>query len=145
MRRSWVHAAAVEPDLVEALSKASSKCEAIWRQARHQNWIITKSAYMEDCHNEFKRATNPLQVFIEEECVVEANAKVSSKVLRKYYIQFCEENGYKELTANNLGKELKRFGINKTRIRTEEGRIIIYEGIQLLSGSVHSVHSVSIV
>ena len=34
MRRSWVHAAAVEPDLVEALSKASSKCEAIWRQAR---------------------------------------------------------------------------------------------------------------
>ena len=83
-----------------------------------------------------------MQVFIEEECVVEANAKVSSKVLRKYYIQFCEENGYKELTANNLGKELKRFGINKTRIRTEEGRIIIYEG---LSGSVHSVHGMSTV
>jgi carboxypeptidase Taq len=34
MRRRWVHAAAVDPDLVEALSKASSKCETIWRQAR---------------------------------------------------------------------------------------------------------------
>ena len=34
MRRLWVHASAVDPDLVEALSKASSKCEAIWRQAR---------------------------------------------------------------------------------------------------------------
>ncbi|MCW8914932.1 MAG: carboxypeptidase M32 [Magnetovibrio sp.] len=34
MRRSWVHAAAVDADLVEALSRACSKCETIWRQAR---------------------------------------------------------------------------------------------------------------
>ena len=112
---------------------------------RHQYWIMTKSAYMEDCHNEFKRATNPLQSFIEEECVIEANAKVYSKELRKYYIQYCEDNGYKILTDSNLGKELKRHGINKTRLRKEEGRICIYEGIKPLSSSVHSVHSVSTV
>ena len=100
-----------KPDLLEELKEEVSgifnwALEGLERLSQ-QKWIMTKSAYMEDCHNEFKRATNPLQVFIEEECVVEANAKVSSKVLRKYYIQFCEENGYKELTANNLGKELK--------------------------------------
>ena len=106
---------------------------------------MTKSAYMEDCHNEFKRATNPLQSFIEEECVVEANAKVYSKELRKYYIQYCDVNGYKILSDSNLGKELKRHGINKTRLRKEEGRICIYEGIKPLSSSVHSVHSVSTV
>ena len=109
-----------------------------------QKWIMTKSAYMEDCHNEFKRATNPLQLFIEEECVVECNATVDSNELRSCYKQYCEDKGYKVLSDNKLGQELKRLGINKTRIRKEEGRIILYEGIRLLSDSVHSVHSMSI-
>ena len=110
-----------------------------------QKWIMTKSAYMEDCHNEFKRATNPLQLFIEEECVVEVNAKVDSKELRRRYKQYCEDNGYRVLSDSNLGKELKRLGVENTRKRSEGGRINTYEGIRLLSGSVHSVHSLSIV
>ena len=100
---------------------------------------------MEDCHNEFKRATNPLQLFIEEECVLEGNATVDSNEFRSSYKHYCEDKGYKPLSDNKLGQELKRLEINKTRIRTEEGRNNLYEGIQLLSGSVHSVHSLSIV
>ena len=110
-----------------------------------QKWIMTKSSYMEDCHNEFRRATNPLQLFIEEECVVEGNATVDSNELRSSYKRYCEYKGYKVPSDNILGKELKRLGINKTRIRKEDDRISIYEGIQLLSGSVHSVHSMSTV
>lgn len=34
MRRDWVHAAAVPADLVDAMAKAESTCEMIWRQAR---------------------------------------------------------------------------------------------------------------
>ena len=100
---------------------------------------------MENCHNEFKKATNPLQLFIEEECVVEVNATVASYELRSSYKQYCEEKGYKALSDNKLGQELKRLEINKSRIRSEEGRISIYEGIRLLSGPVHSVHSMSTV
>ncbi len=111
----------------------------------HQNWIMTKSSYMENCHNEFKKATNPLQLFIEEECVVEGNATVDSNELRSSYKRYCEDKGYKILSDNKLGQELKRLEINKSRIRSEEGRISIYEGIRLLSGSVHSVHRMSIV
>ena len=110
-----------------------------------QKWIMTKSAYMEDCHNEFRRATNPLQLFIEEECVVDADATVDANELRRSYKQYCEDKGYKVLSDSKLGQELKRHGMNKNRVRTEEGRIIIYEGIQLLSGSVHSVHGMSTV
>lgn len=110
-----------------------------------QNWIMTKSSYMENCHNEFKKATNPLQLFIEEECVVEVNATVDSNEFRSSYKHYCEDKGYKPLSDNKLGQELKRHGINKSRIRSEEGRIILYEGIQLLSGSVHSVHRMSTV
>jgi carboxypeptidase Taq len=34
MRRRWLHATAVPADLVEALSKACSECERVWRGAR---------------------------------------------------------------------------------------------------------------
>jgi len=34
MRRGWVHNAAVDADLVEAVSRPASKCETIWRAAR---------------------------------------------------------------------------------------------------------------
>lgn len=34
MRREWVHAAAVDAALVEALSRACSACEMLWREAR---------------------------------------------------------------------------------------------------------------
>lgn len=34
MRRAWLHATAVPPDLVEALTKASAASEQVWRKAR---------------------------------------------------------------------------------------------------------------
>lgn len=37
MRRNWRHATAVDADLVEAMSRATSKCEMTWRQARADN------------------------------------------------------------------------------------------------------------
>jgi carboxypeptidase Taq len=37
MRRAWLHAVAVPPDLVEAASRAASRCEQIWRTARPAN------------------------------------------------------------------------------------------------------------
>jgi len=110
-----------------------------------QNWIMTKSSYMENCHNEFKRATNPLQLFIDEECVLDGNATVDTNELRSSYKHYCEDKGYKVLSDNNLGKELKRLKVENTRIRSEGVRINEYKGIRLLSGSVHSVHSMSTV
>ncbi|HZS85807.1 MAG TPA: carboxypeptidase M32 [Stellaceae bacterium] len=37
MRRQWLHATAVPADLVDALSRAASECEQIWRKARPAN------------------------------------------------------------------------------------------------------------
>jgi carboxypeptidase Taq len=34
MKRRWLHATAIESDLVEALAKACKRCEMIWRKAR---------------------------------------------------------------------------------------------------------------
>ena len=138
-----------KPELLQELTKEVAgiftwALEGLERLSQ-QNWIMTKSSYMEDCHNEFRRATNPLHLFIEEECVVEVNATIDSKELRRRYEKYCEDNGYKPLSDNKLGQELKRLEINKSRIRTEDGRINIYEGIRLLNSSGHSVHRMSTV
>ena len=37
MRRSWVHATAVDSDLVSELTRAGSACEVVWREARPAN------------------------------------------------------------------------------------------------------------
>ncbi len=37
MRRRWAHATAIDADLVEALTKASTECEMTWRDAREAN------------------------------------------------------------------------------------------------------------
>ena len=41
MRREWVHATAVPADLVEALTRAGTKCETTWRVARKANDFAT--------------------------------------------------------------------------------------------------------
>ena len=44
MRRLWRHATAVDARLVEAISKASSRCEMIWREARPKSDFYAVSA-----------------------------------------------------------------------------------------------------
>ena len=93
---------------------------------------------MESCHEEFRRATNPLQIFLEEECTVEKESSIDSTLLREAYKNFCEERGYKILSDNNLGQELKRLGIERKRKRHEGIRGYVYQRLMLLSGGVPS-------
>jgi len=101
-----------------------------------QEWKMTRSSFMEGCHHEFRRATNPLQIFLEEECTVEKNSSIDSTLLREAYKRYCEERGYKVLSDNNLGQELKRLGHERKRKRRDGIREYFYEGVRLLSGGV---------
>ncbi len=47
MRRKWRHANALSEDLVVALSKASSKCETVWRSARAEDNFASVLPFME--------------------------------------------------------------------------------------------------
>ncbi|MCK6451516.1 MAG: carboxypeptidase M32 [Alphaproteobacteria bacterium] len=48
MRRAWLHANAVPSDLVEALSKACSTCEMVWRKARPaSNYALVLPSFKE--------------------------------------------------------------------------------------------------
>ena len=47
-----------------------------------------------------------------------------------------EDRGYKILSDNNLGQELKRLGIERKRLDGIRG--YVYEGVRLLSSGVPS-------
>ena len=51
MRRSWVHANAVDVDLVDAMTRASSACEMVWREARPANDFARVLPYLEEVLN----------------------------------------------------------------------------------------------
>lgn len=48
MRRAWIHAAALEPRLVEAISRAASHCETLWRAARPAGDFATVAPALAD-------------------------------------------------------------------------------------------------
>ena len=131
-----------KPDLLQDLKKEipgifNWGLEGLERLSE-QDWKMTRSKFMESCHEEFRRATNPLQIFLEEECTVEKESSIDSTLLRESYKNFCEERGYKILSDNNLGQELKRLGIERKRKRQEGIRGYVYEGLMLLNGGVPS-------
>lgn len=48
MRRRWVHATAVPDDLVDAFSRARSKCSMVWRRAREEDNFQVVQPYLEE-------------------------------------------------------------------------------------------------
>ena len=131
-----------KPELIQDLKKEipgifNWALEGLERLSE-QEWQMTRSRFMEGCHDEFRRATNPLQIFLEEECTVEKDSSIDSTLLREAYKNYCEERGYKILSDNNLGQELKRLGIERKRKRLDGIRGYVYEGLSLLSGGVPS-------
>ena len=55
IRRRWVHATAVPDDLVEAFSKARSKCSMVWRGARDVGDFASVMPYLEEVVNLTRR------------------------------------------------------------------------------------------
>jgi len=47
MRRAWLHASSVPPDLIDALTKACSVCEMVWRKARPENDFAAVRQHLE--------------------------------------------------------------------------------------------------
>ena len=64
MRRRWRDAAALPPDLVQALSEASSQCEMVWREARPAS-----------DYPAFARAFAPLLALVREKAAALGEAK----------------------------------------------------------------------
>lgn len=58
----------------------------------------------------YRRENSPLAEFLDQEYVVENNVKSLMKTVYLDYRSYCERNGYKPKSVNNIGKELRSLG-----------------------------------
>lgn len=77
--------------------------------------------------------SDPLQAFIDRECIFDANTFCSKQVFYERYVEFCKRNRLKILKPNVLGKVMKNDKkIESSRDYDErDTRIYVYRGIHL--------------
>ena len=61
----------------------------------------------------YRRENSPLAEFLDSEYQVENNVSSLLQTIYSDYRQYCEKNGYKPKTVNNVGKELSSMGFKK--------------------------------
>ena len=75
MRRQWTHATAMDARLVEALTKAGTACESLWRKARPEANFAMVLPATSDSENTTTAAADPLARALEK--IARARSKPS--------------------------------------------------------------------
>lgn len=119
------------------------------QRLRKNNWKFTASEEFQAAHDDFRRDTNPIALYLAEQCInlfvnmeqrqIPPNEKedflrtqsVRTDHFRQDYIVWCEKNGYKALSEVNLGKEVARLGYQKKRIMSASKRFHLYYGLSM--------------
>jgi len=57
---------------------------------------------------DYRQETNPARTFLLEECQAAPGAWVKSERLYKFYRDWCEEHGYRALSSQHFGQEVRR-------------------------------------
>ncbi len=86
-----------------------------------------------DARLNYKKESNPAQLFLDQRCELKATAVVGTVALYGEYQDYCSTHGYKALNETNFKKEvLKLPGVTKDRApNTGDHRPHIYCGIAL--------------
>ena len=86
--------------------------------------------------NEFQHETNPVRVFLDEQCQVDPSGTIPITNLYDTYKMFCDGNGYRPLNEAHFGREvrlvfphIKRTRITKTTPPYNIDRPYVYQGI----------------
>jgi len=73
-----------------------------------QNKRFTKSKKMAEMVEEYKRWSNPIEYFLEKQCVFLPNLWISKKELYDAYKEFCEAEGMTIVSEETFAKELRK-------------------------------------
>lgn len=81
---------------------------------------------------EYKKENNNVLIFVDEECILIPGVFVKKDQLYKAYVDYCEPNGYHQLSKTNFGKAIKKhFNLDPgTRMGDKDGTRI-WKGIAL--------------
>jgi putative DNA primase/helicase len=91
------------------------------------NGGFTVPAQVERQTAEYRKDSNIVETFIEEECVVDQNDQVQSSVIYQAYRDWCKSNGYQAYSSRNFKRELNELGYPAKRYATA----VFFLGINL--------------
>ena len=89
-----------------------------------------------DARKEFRRETNPAQIFLEERCILDADHEETTLWVYSAFQEFCKQHGYHPIRESNFGKQMKVVCPRVKRVRRSKDldgrRDYVYRGIRLL-------------
>lgn len=77
--------------------------------------------------NQYRKESNPVALFVEEECIKDENAHVQSSVIYAGYKNWCQLNTYKALSAKRFKAEMERMELYHKPLAAHN----VYVGVKL--------------
>lgn len=91
---------------------------------------FTETKAMQEEVSRWERGNDVLSLFIEDECKVDPEAATPVKEAYNDYVAYCKNSGYKALSRNHFVARMKELGYESKAIRTDEGVLKSWIGIQ---------------
>lgn len=96
------------------------------------NYTFTNCKEAEEITKEYLYENASIQMFLEEECILELGAKVTSADLIDAYEEFCYEKQVNSVSEKALHKHIKGLqDVDRIRFRCKDGNLYGYKGIRL--------------
>jgi putative DNA primase/helicase len=94
---------------------------------------LTECDETKDLMHSYRRLNNPVQCFVEDECMIGDEGEIGKKELLTSYRDYCKENHYKPMHRENFFRELYSVlsNIKQTRPTIEGIRTTCISGISL--------------
>jgi len=88
--------------------------EGLQRLRTRKKFDVPQS--VRDATEDFKRENDKAAMFLEECCVVDAEARTQSQLLYEHYKTWCLDNGHRVESSTSMAGEWRRLGFEKKRI-----------------------------
>jgi putative DNA primase/helicase len=98
-----------------------------------ENGKFTECDETKELMHSYRRLNNPVQCFVEDECMLGAEANIEKKELLTSYREYCKENNYKPMHRENFFRELYAVlsNVKTTKLTIEGTRTPCITGISL--------------
>ena len=96
------------------------------------NYTFTSCGEAEDIKKEYLYENASIQMFLEENCIFEARARITSNELINAYEEFCYDKQVNPMSDKALHKHIRNLPkVKRTRFRCKDGNLYGYIGIRL--------------
>ncbi|MFT9050041.1 DNA primase family protein [Liquorilactobacillus nagelii] len=111
----------------------SYECINSFNQALNRG-KLSETAEMKHSVEEWLKQNDHVAEFVEECCKLDTTAFEKNIYVKDAYKEFCQQNGYQQLSVNKFNERLKKFGVEANCQKKIKGNVIKgYSGLSLVS------------